>query len=195
MHEALHFIHVAAASIWVGGHLVLAIGLLPEALSKRDPEIILGFERVYERIGLPAMAVQIATGLWLAWRLQPDLATWVDWDDPDARTICLKFACLAATIGLAAHARLFIIPRLDAAWLPLRGIALGRRSWLFAGSDRGGGRAAAMYTLIGTAKLNDVDPQAWLADVLGRIAATPQSRLDELLPSNWEDSQRHDQAA
>ena len=50
----------------------------------------------------------------------------------------------------------------------LRGIALGRKSWLFAGSDRGGARAAAMYTLIGTAKLNDVDPQAWLADVLGR---------------------------
>ena len=67
--------------------------------------------------------------------------------------------------------------------------------WLFAGSDRGGARAAAMYTLIGTAKLNDVDPQAWLADVLGSIAGTPQSRLDELLPWNWEDSQRHDQAA
>ena len=77
----------------------------------------------------------------------------------------------------------------------LRGIALGRKSWLFAGSDRGGVRAAAMYTLIGTAKLNDVDPQAWLADVLGRIADTPQSRLDELLPWNWVPEQRHDLAA
>ena len=73
----------------------------------------------------------------------------------------------------------------NAAERALRGIALGRRSWLFAGSDRGGTRAAAMYTLIGTAKLNDVDPQAWLADVLGRIAETPQSRLDEHLPRNW----------
>ena len=70
----------------------------------------------------------------------------------------------------------------NAAERGLRGIALGRKSWLFAGSDRGGVRAAAMYTLIGTAKLNDVDPQAWLADVLGRIAETPQSRLDELSP-------------
>ena len=68
----------------------------------------------------------------------------------------------------------------NAAERALRGIALGRKSWLFAGSDRGGRRAAAMYTLIGTAKLNNVDPQAWLADVLGRIAETPQSRLDEL---------------
>ena len=77
----------------------------------------------------------------------------------------------------------------------LRGIALGRKSWLFAGSDRGGVRAAAMYTLIGTAKLNDVDPQAWLADVLGRIADTPRSRLDELLPWNWVPEQRLDRAA
>ena len=73
----------------------------------------------------------------------------------------------------------------NAAERALRGIALGRRSWLFAGSDRGGDRAAAMYSLIITAKLNDVDPRAWLADVLARIADHPASRLHELLPWNW----------
>jgi hypothetical protein len=73
----------------------------------------------------------------------------------------------------------------NAAERALRGIALGRRSWLFAGSDRGGQRAAAMYSLIVTAKLNDIDPQAWLADVLGRIAEHPRSALDDLLPWNW----------
>src|SRR5215218_11160415 len=73
----------------------------------------------------------------------------------------------------------------NAAERALRGIALGRRSWLFAGSDRGGDRAAAMYSLIVTAKLNDVDPRAWLADVLARIANHPASRLHELLPWNW----------
>ena len=73
----------------------------------------------------------------------------------------------------------------NAAERALRGIALGRKAWLFAGSDRGGERAAAMYTLIVTAKLNDVDPQAWLADVLRRIADHPASRLHELLPWNW----------
>ena len=67
----------------------------------------------------------------------------------------------------------------------MRGIALGRRSWLFCGSDRGGVRAAAMYTLIGTAKLNNVDPQAWLADVLARIAELPHTQVHELLPWNW----------
>jgi len=73
----------------------------------------------------------------------------------------------------------------NAAERALRGIALGRKSWLFAGSDRGGQRAAALYSLIVTAKLNEVDPQAWLADVLARIAGHPAHRIDELLPWNW----------
>jgi transposase len=84
----------------------------------------------------------------------------------------------------------------NAAERALRGIALGRKSWLFAGSDRGGQRAAAMYSLIVTAKMNDVDPQAWLADVLARIAEHPAQRIDGLLPWNWRPhSAAHDQAA
>ncbi len=73
----------------------------------------------------------------------------------------------------------------NAAERALRGIALGRKAWLFCGSDRGGERAAAMYSLIVTAKLNDIDPQAWLADVLARINDCSIQRLDELLPWNW----------
>jgi hypothetical protein len=73
----------------------------------------------------------------------------------------------------------------NAAERALRGIALGRKSWLFCGSDRGGERAAVMYTLIQTAKLNDVDPQAWLADVLARINDHNIQNLDQLLPWNW----------
>jgi transposase len=73
----------------------------------------------------------------------------------------------------------------NAAERGLRGIALGRKSWLFCGSDRGGERAAAMYSLIVTAKMNGVDPQAWLADILARIATHPTHRLDELLPWHW----------
>ena len=73
----------------------------------------------------------------------------------------------------------------NAAERGLRCVALGRKSWLFCGSDRGGRRAAAMYSLIVTAKMNGVDPQAWLADVLSRIAGHPAHRLDELLPWNW----------
>jgi transposase len=74
----------------------------------------------------------------------------------------------------------------NAAERALRGIALGRKSWLFAGSDRGGQRAAAMYSLIVTAKLNNIDPQAWLADILARIADHPAHSIDQLLPWNWQ---------
>jgi len=83
----------------------------------------------------------------------------------------------------------------NAAERAVRGIALGRKSWLFCGSDRGGERAAIMYSLIVTAKMNDIDPQAWLADVLARIAEHPVQRLDELLPWNWHTSNAASQAA
>ncbi|QFT62697.1 IS66 family transposase [Roseivivax sp. THAF30] len=73
----------------------------------------------------------------------------------------------------------------NAAERALRGVALGRKSWLFAGSERGGDRAAFMYPLIVTAKMNDVDPQAWLADVLARLPGTTTSRVPDLLPWNW----------
>jgi transposase len=73
----------------------------------------------------------------------------------------------------------------NAAERALRGFALGRKAWLFAGSERGAERAAVVATLIMTAKLNEVDPQAWLADVLARIADHPVQRLNELLPWHW----------
>ena len=73
----------------------------------------------------------------------------------------------------------------NAAEREIRAIAVGRRNWTFAGSDEGARRAAAIYSLINTAKLNGIDPQAWLADVLGRIADHPARQIDELLPWNW----------
>jgi transposase len=89
----------------------------------------------------------------------------------EAFTAFLDDGCLCLTNNAAERA--------------LRGIALGRKSWLFAGSERGGDRAAFMYTLIVTAKMNDIDPQAWMADVLARLPDMPVSRLPELLPWNW----------
>ena len=77
----------------------------------------------------------------------------------------------------------------NAAERALRGIAVGRRNWTFAGSDAGGQRAAAVYSLIETCKLNDIDPQAWLADVLARLPDHPAKRIDELLPWHWKERQ------
>jgi transposase len=73
----------------------------------------------------------------------------------------------------------------NAAERAIRPLALGRKNYLFAGSDEGGRRAAILYTLIETARLNDVDPEAWLADVIGRIADHPINRVDDLVPWKW----------
>jgi transposase len=83
----------------------------------------------------------------------------------------------------------------NAAERALRGVAVGRKNWTFAGSDAGGHRAAAVYTLIETCKMNDVDPQAWLADVLARLPDHPASKVTELLPWNWKANQQSKAAA
>jgi len=70
----------------------------------------------------------------------------------------------------------------NAAERSLRGVALGRKNYLFAGSDSGGERAAAIYSLIGSAKLNSLDPEAYLRQVLARIADHPINRIQEMLP-------------
>lgn len=104
--------HILAASIWTGGHLVLALGVLPPALRERDAGAIREFEARYERIGIPALIVQVATGLWLAHRLVPDPSLWFDWSHPLGRLVAIKLSLLAITAGLAIDARLRIIPKL-----------------------------------------------------------------------------------
>jgi transposase len=83
----------------------------------------------------------------------------------------------------------------SAAERTLRGVAVGRKNYLFAGADSGGDRAAIAYTLIETAKLNGVNPEAWLADVLARIADHPINRVEELLPWRWRNDQQQNLAA
>jgi len=83
----------------------------------------------------------------------------------------------------------------NAAERAIRPLALGRKNYLFAGSDAGGRRAAVLYTLIATARLNGLDPEAWLADVIERIADHPASRIGELLPWNWRNAAHQRQAA
>jgi putative copper export protein len=124
----LLFAHILGATIWTGGHLVLALSVLPAALKTCDVAAIRAFEDAFERVGLPALGVQVVTGLWLAARAAPP-AFWADLDDPLGRTIGLKLVILGFTAMLAVHARLFIIPKLDTAHLPqlawhIRGVTL-----------------------------------------------------------------------
>lgn len=119
MHSFILFLHVLGATLWTGGHLVLALVVLPRALSKREPALILEFESGYEKIGMPALVVQVATGLMLAHQLVPGWEQWFSTDNPLSRLILVKLALLVLTLGLAAHARLYLIPRLGSGNLKL----------------------------------------------------------------------------
>lgn len=112
-------LHLLGACIWTGGHLVLALSVLPRALWRRDPSVIAQYEALFERVGLPALLVQVATGLYLAHRWTGDIATWFDFESPIGRPIAYKLLLLAATVALALHARLRLIPRLSPERLPL----------------------------------------------------------------------------
>jgi putative copper export protein len=113
-------LHILGATIWVGGHLVLATTILPRALKARKASIITDFEQGYERLGMPALAVQILTGLWLAHRLLGSAANWLG-DTPQAHLVHVKLLCLAATVGLAIHAKTRVIPRLRDDNIPVLG--------------------------------------------------------------------------
>ena len=114
MYGVLLFLHILAATVWTGGHLVLATTVLPRALREHSADVLLQFESRYERIGIPALLVQVATGLWLAYRLVPDVGGWFDLDNPVARPILAKLVLLAITFLFAIDARLRLIPRLSA---------------------------------------------------------------------------------
>jgi putative copper export protein len=119
MYATIVFLHVLGATIWVGGHLVLALTALPRALRARDPRILLGFESGFERVGMPALVVQVLTGLWLAHNAVPRLADWFDTSNRLSLHILAKLALLALTLALAASARFRVIPRLRPETLPV----------------------------------------------------------------------------
>jgi len=113
MYGAMLLLHILAATIWTGGHLVLAIAILPRVLRERSPTKLLEFESAYERIGIPSLVVQVATGLWLAHRMVPELSRWLAFGDPVATLVGVKLLLLATTVAFALDARLRLIPRLS----------------------------------------------------------------------------------
>ena len=123
MYHGILFLHLLAATVWTGGHLVLVTTVLPRALRARDPRILLDFEQGYEKIGMPALLIQVATGLWMAHSQAPQLAHWLSPTNPAESLVRMKLALLALTVLTALDARLRIIPNLTAATLP----AMARR--------------------------------------------------------------------
>jgi len=119
MYKYVLLLHILAATIWTGGHLVLALAVLPRVLKERSPSELLRFESAFERVGMPALVIQMLTGMWMAHRLVPDFSVWFSWDSFVSKLILMKLGLLLATVTLALDARLRIIPHLSAGTLPI----------------------------------------------------------------------------
>ncbi|MEM7418395.1 MAG: copper resistance protein CopD [Pseudomonadota bacterium] len=113
MYGYLILAHILGATVWTGGHIVLALAVLPRILKEKSPQRLLEFESAFERIGKPAMLIQIVTGLLLAHRLLPDISLWLDWNNPISRVIAIKFILLTLIILLAVDAKLRVLPKLS----------------------------------------------------------------------------------
>lgn len=104
-------LHILGATLWVGGHLVVMLSILPETLQKKDANILLHFEKRYEKLGMPSLFLQIITGLWLAYHLLGMPTHWFE-NTPVAHVIHIKLTLLFLTACLAIHAKTRVIPKL-----------------------------------------------------------------------------------
>jgi len=118
LYRHILLLHILGATVWTGGHLVLSCTVLPRALKNRSVEIIREFESGFEKIGIPALLIQVGTGLWLAYTRMPSLTDWLDTENPVSRLVLVKLALLLFTVILALHARLAILPILTVQALP-----------------------------------------------------------------------------
>lgn len=112
IHHILLITHIIAATIWVGGHLVLAIGFMPKSLKNKDFSYIAIFEKTYEPIGMPSLVILVITGLLLAYDYNPDLSTWFSFSMPIERVVSLKLLCFFTSVCFAISAKTRVIPQL-----------------------------------------------------------------------------------
>jgi putative copper export protein len=109
----LVIVHALAATVWTGGHLVLDLGVLPNALRQRSAASISSFEETFEPLGLTALAIQVLTGLWMGWIYLPGFQGLLSPANPIGMLVGVKLLLLAGTVALALHARLRLIPNLN----------------------------------------------------------------------------------
>lgn len=113
MHTFILVLHVLSATVWTGGHLFLAIGILPKVLKTNNYNMLLDFERVYEKVGMPALVIQVLSGLYLAYHLVPDLSQWFSFSNHITTHIGIKLILLMVTVVLAVIANVRLIPNLQ----------------------------------------------------------------------------------
>ncbi|MCM0668846.1 copper resistance protein CopD [Flavobacterium tyrosinilyticum] len=113
LHHFVLIIHLLAATIWVGGHLLLAICYLPTALKKKDPQIILNFEKKFEALGMSSLALLIITGIWMAYDFGVTAETWFHFSSGFEKVVSIKLILLFCTFICAVCAQFFVIPNLN----------------------------------------------------------------------------------
>ena len=118
-HHLLLIIHLLGASIWVGGHLILAVTILPEVLKKKDIGMLLNFEKKYEKIGIPALLLMVISGVWMSYQFGIGFSNWFHFSNPIETVVSLKLILLLMTVLFAVSANFFVIPKLTAKTLPL----------------------------------------------------------------------------
>ncbi len=124
-HHALLVLHLLAAAVWVGGYLFLVLGYAPEAVRTRDPRGLVDAHARLQRVGLPALAVLIVSGLWLAWNWLPDSTLWFESSLPIASVILAKLGLLALIMLLLTYLRLRVLPTLMPARIVRLAMVLG----------------------------------------------------------------------
>ncbi|MGM8885763.1 CopD family protein [Psychrobacter sp. 1U2] len=113
MFNYILIMHLLGSTVWTGGHLILVSVILPKAVLTADIDTLLQFEQQFEKVGMPALGIQIVTGLWMAYQLLPNVKSWFAFDNDLSILISLKLLLLLLTIMVALHARFYRIPKLS----------------------------------------------------------------------------------
>ncbi len=113
MHSFFLVLHVLAATVWTGGHLILAIVVLPKILKTKNIQALTEFEENFEKIGIPALIIQVITGIYLAYSLLPNVSDWFSFSNHISTHVGIKLTLLIITILLALDARFRLIPNLS----------------------------------------------------------------------------------
>jgi putative copper export protein len=111
-HHLLLIIHLLCAALWVGGHLLLVIAYLPQALKFKDQTIILNYEKKYEAIGMIALILLVISGILMAYKYNVSIEYWFHFDSPIEKVISTKLLLLLLTVAFALSAQFRVLPKL-----------------------------------------------------------------------------------
>jgi putative copper export protein len=111
-HHVLLVVHLISATIWVGGHLILWITIMPKSLKRKNPDLIINFERQYEALGMSSLALLVTTGVWMTYQFGIPISDWFSFSSPMERVVSLKLTLLLCTVLFAISAQTRVIPKL-----------------------------------------------------------------------------------